>query len=148
MKNAILIIFTILIVACTPIVTDEPVNEIIDEENSEMTGLNDEMREAYFAGGCFWCVEADFEKADGIIEGISGFAGGNIENPTYKQVSSGTTGHLETVKVIYNPNIISYKELLDILWRHIDPTDPDGSFVDRGEQYTSGIFYLRGKGNC
>ncbi len=96
---------------------------------------------ATVAGGCFWCVESDFEKVDGIIEVISGYTGGHKENPTYKEVSSGKTGHLEAVQVIFDPEKIIYKQVLDVLWKHIDPTDAGGSFVDRGNQYRSAIFY-------
>ncbi len=99
------------------------------------------MEAAYFAGGCFWCVEADFEKVDGITEVISGFAGGEKENPAYQEVSAGRTGHTESVKVIYDPAKISYSELLQVFWTHIDPTDKNGQFVDRGRQYRSAIFY-------
>ena len=98
-------------------------------------------KKAYFAGGCFWCVESNYEKRKGVIEVISGYSGGKIKNPTYKQVSSGKTEHLEAVEVIYDPNVISYQELLDELWFLIDPTDASGSFVDRGPQYRSAVFY-------
>ncbi|MDJ0668139.1 MAG: peptide-methionine (R)-S-oxide reductase MsrB [Desulfobacterales bacterium] len=96
---------------------------------------------AVFAGGCFWCTESDFEKIDGVIEAISGYTGGKEANPTYKQVASGATSHAEAVKVIYDPDKISYAELLEIFWRHVDPTDDGGQFVDRGYQYRSAIFY-------
>jgi peptide methionine sulfoxide reductase msrA/msrB len=96
---------------------------------------------ATFAGGCFWCVESDFEKVDGVIEAISGYTGGDVSNPNYKQVSAGGTGHAEAVQVRYDPEKISYKELLDVFWRHVDPTDADGQFVDRGSQYRPAIFY-------
>lgn len=96
---------------------------------------------AFFAGGCFWCTEADFEKLEGVSEAISGFAGGEEENPSYRDVASGKTGHTETVKVVYDPDGVSYEQLLSWFWRHIDPTDPDGQFVDRGSQYRSAIFY-------
>ncbi|MDZ7695377.1 MAG: peptide-methionine (R)-S-oxide reductase MsrB [Deltaproteobacteria bacterium] len=96
---------------------------------------------ATFAGGCFWCVEADFEKVDGVQEVVSGYTGGDLENPSYEQVSSGKTGHLEAVQVTYDPEKITYSELLEIFWRHVDPTDPDGQFVDRGPQYRTAIFY-------
>ncbi|MFC1532419.1 peptide-methionine (R)-S-oxide reductase MsrB [Thermodesulfobacteriota bacterium] len=105
------------------------------ETQSQMT------KTAVFAGGCFWCTESDFEKVEGVIEAISGYTGGTMVNPTYKQVSSGGTGHVEAIKVIYDPNRITYKELLDVFWKHIDPTDPDGQFVDKGAQYRSVIFY-------
>ncbi|MGD9368390.1 MAG: peptide-methionine (R)-S-oxide reductase MsrB [Desulfobacteraceae bacterium] len=96
---------------------------------------------AVFAGGCFWCTESDFEKVDGVIEAISGYTGGHVENPTYKQVSRGGTGHVESVKVIYDPRKIGYRELLEIFWRKVNPTDGGGQFVDRGDQYRSVIFY-------
>lgn len=96
---------------------------------------------ATFAGGCFWCTESDFEKVDGVIEVISGYSGGHKENPTYEEVSSGSTGHVEAVQVLYDPAKITYEELLDIFWKHVDPTDPGGQFVDRGQQYRTVIFY-------
>ena len=96
---------------------------------------------ATFAGGCFWCVEADFEKIDGVIEAVSGYAGGNEPNPTYKEVSAGKTGHAEAVQVFFNPSSVSYSFLLETFWKHVDPTDPGGQFVDRGPHYRSIIFY-------
>ena len=96
---------------------------------------------ATFAGGCFWCVEADFEKLPGVVKVISGYTGGTKENPSYEEVSSGTTGHVEAVQVYYDPSKITYEELLHYFWKHIDPTDPGGQFVDRGSQYRSVIFY-------
>jgi peptide methionine sulfoxide reductase msrA/msrB len=100
-----------------------------------------EGKTAVFSGGCFWCVEADFEKANGVIEAISGYAGGHTISPTYDEVSKGQTGHVEAVQVLYDPMQITYEELLDYFWRHIDPTDAGGQFVDRGAQYRSVIFY-------
>ncbi len=96
---------------------------------------------ATFAGGCFWCTESDFEKVPGVIDVISGYSGGHVENPEYKQVSTGTTGHVETVQVHFDPKVVSYNELLQAFWRQIDPTDADGQFVDRGKHYRSVIFY-------
>ena len=96
---------------------------------------------ATFAGGCFWCTEADFEKVPGVLKVVSGYTGGHKENPSYTEVSSGKTGHLEAVQVYYDPSKITYRELLDFFWRHIDPTDSGGQFVDRGPQYRSAIFY-------
>jgi len=96
---------------------------------------------ATFAGGCFWCVEADFEKVHGVVEVISGYTGGHKENPADEEVSDGGTGHVEAVQVIYDPEKVSYAQLLDVFWRHIDPTDSGGQFVDRGSQYRSVIFY-------
>ncbi|MBT3312031.1 MAG: peptide-methionine (R)-S-oxide reductase MsrB [Desulfobacterales bacterium] len=96
---------------------------------------------ATFAGGCFWCVESDFEKVKGVLEVVSGYTGGKEENPKYYDVASGRTGHLEAVQVSYDPEKTNYKELLNIFWRHVDPTDPGGQFIDRGSQYRTAIFY-------
>ena len=96
---------------------------------------------ATFAGGCFWCVEAGFEKIPGVVEAVSGYSGGTEKNPTYEQVSRGQTSHTEAVQVYYDPDKITYEGLLQGLWRMMDPTDPDGQFVDRGKQYRPGIFY-------
>lgn len=96
---------------------------------------------ATFAGGCFWCTENSLEDLPGVIEVISGYSGGNVDNPTYEQVSSGTTGHHEAVQVKYDPDKISYQELLDNYWQHIDPTSAIGQFADIGPQYRTAIFY-------
>jgi peptide methionine sulfoxide reductase msrA/msrB len=96
---------------------------------------------AYFAGGCFWCVESDYEKLPEVKDVISGYMGGDIENPSYNQVSSGGTKHREAVKVVYDPTKTNYRELVLHLLRHTDPTDAGGSFFDRGRQYTSAIYY-------
>ena len=113
----------------------------MDKMESHMKNNTEKTASAVFAGGCFWCTESDFEKVDGVIDAISGYTGGHVKNPTYKQVSAGGTGHLESVKVIYDPSKVSYEQLLDYFWRHVDPTDPGGQFVDRGSQYRSAIFY-------
>jgi peptide methionine sulfoxide reductase msrA/msrB len=97
--------------------------------------------EATFAGGCFWCMEYPFEKLDGVIDVESGYTGGHKKNPTYRQVTSGRTGHYEAVKVTYDPEKITYSKLLDEFWRQIDPTDAYGQFVDKGSQYLTAIFY-------
>jgi peptide methionine sulfoxide reductase msrA/msrB len=96
---------------------------------------------ATFAGGCFWCMEPPFDKLEGVLEVVSGYTGGQKENPTYKEVSSGTTGHLEAIQITYDPAKISYGRLLGVFWMQIDPTDAGGQFVDRGAQYRSAIFY-------
>ena len=96
---------------------------------------------AYFAGGCFWCVEESFEKLQGVEEVISGYSGGTTENPTYKEVTYGNTGHFEVVEIIYDKNVISYKELLDNFWINIDPFDAFGQFCDKGYSYRSVAFY-------
>lgn len=106
-----------------------------------MDKTSQHTRSAVFAGGCFWCTEADFEKVDGVIEAVSGYTGGELENPTYAQVTAGGTGHVEALKVIYDPVKVSYPELLEIFWRNIDPTDAGGQFVDRGNHYRTVIFY-------
>jgi len=95
---------------------------------------------ATLAGGCFWCMEAPFEKVEGVYGAVSGYAGGNVENPTYHDVGRGITGHTETVQVFFDPARISYDEILEVFWRQIDPTDADGQFVDRGNQYRPEIF--------
>ena len=100
------------------------------------------LETAIFAGGCFWCMEPPFEKKDGVISAVSGYISGHVKNPTYKQVSAGTTGHTEAVEIKYDPKKISYEELLKIFWKNIDPTVKDQQFCDKGSQYRSGIYYL------
>ena len=95
---------------------------------------------ATFASGCFWCTESDFEKVPGVVEAVSGYIGGQTENPTYRQVSSGGTGHTEAVQLRYDPAVVSYERLLDVYWHNVDPVDAGGQFCDRGDQYRSGIF--------
>lgn len=95
---------------------------------------------AIFAGGCFWCMEPPFEKLDGVKSVVSGFAGGKEFNPEYKAVASGKTGHVEAVEITFDPNKVSYKKLLDVFWRNVNPMDADGQFVDRGFQYSTAIF--------
>ena len=96
---------------------------------------------AAFAGGCFWCVQADFDKVPGVLRTVAGYTGGHVANPTYEQVSRGGTGHRESVEVYYDPRLITYQGLLAAFWRMIDPTDAGGQFVDRGDQYSPAIFY-------
>ena len=112
------------------------------EITKEQLLMNDSRYEkATFAGGCFWCMEPPFEKLDGVIDVVPGYTGGRVEDPTYEEVSTGTTGHLEAVQITYDPSKISYRELVDVFWTQIDPTDEGGQFVDRGPQYTTAIFY-------
>jgi peptide methionine sulfoxide reductase msrA/msrB len=113
-----------------------------EAEMSEPITSQEGTREAIFAGGCFWCIEAAFELMPGVLEAISGYTGGHVENPTYEQVITGTTGHFEAVLVLYDPEKISYEDLLEQFWRSIDPTDSGGQFSDRGSQYYTAIFYL------
>lgn len=110
----------------------------------DMTGTatpSSHYETALFAGGCFWCVESDFDKIPGVIETVSGYSGGHKLNPTYEEVSAGGTGHTEVVQVVYDPAKVSYKELTDKFWRTIDPTTADRQFCDSGNQYRSAIFY-------
>jgi peptide-methionine (S)-S-oxide reductase len=96
---------------------------------------------ATFAGGCFWCMEAAFDEVPGVVSTTSGYTGGHVAHPTYRQVSSGGTGHVEAVRVVYDPAKVSYARLLDAFWHNVDPLDGEGQFCDRGSQYRSVIFY-------
>lgn len=107
-------------------------------ENQE---IDNKLMKATFAGGCFWCMQPPFRMLDGVADVVSGYAGGKMENPTYEAVSTGTTGYLESVQVTYDPEKISYETLLDVFWKQIDPTDPQGQFADKGSQYKTAIFY-------
>ena len=108
---------------------------------AENAMTKDGLAVATFAGGCFWCTEAGFEKLPGVKEAVSGYTGGEDTTPTYREVAAGVTGHTEAVQVFYDPEVISYKGLLESLWRQMDPTDGTGSFVDRGSMYRPGVFY-------
>jgi len=105
------------------------------------TGTDKKLETAIFAGGCFWCMVSPFDVLEGVIEVKSGYSGGHKENPTYKDVKSQTSGHYEVIKIIYDPEIISYDKLLQAYWRQVDPTDDGGQFQDRGESYRTAIFY-------
>ncbi len=136
MKQLTLLISLILIAAsCTEY------SKIAHKKPTTLKGLS----VATLAGGCFWCMESNFEGIDGVKEVISGFSGGNVPNPSYKQVKKGKTGHTETVQVYYDPAKISYEELLHWYWRSIDPTDGDGQFDVQGNQYRPAIFYHDGR---
>jgi len=110
------------------------VNNLMKEEQTN-------LMVATLAGGCFWCIASDFENVSGVAKIISGYTGGHTENPTYEEISTGKTGHYEAIQVYFDPSKVSYEQILDIFWRHIDPTDPGGQFVDRGPQYRTAIFY-------
>jgi peptide-methionine (S)-S-oxide reductase len=99
------------------------------------------VAKATFAGGCFWCMEPPYDELEGVLSTISGYSGGTVPNPTYKQVSSGRTGHTEVIQIEYDPSRISYQDLLDVFWRNVDPVDAGGQFCDRGDQYRTAIFY-------
>jgi peptide methionine sulfoxide reductase msrA/msrB len=111
------------------------------KESEDISMNESEYEKATFAGGCFWCMEPPFENLEGVIDVVPGYTGGTKENPTYEDVSSGTTGHVEAVQITYDPQRISYKQLLEVFWTQIDPTDESGQFVDRGSQYKTAIFY-------
>jgi peptide-methionine (S)-S-oxide reductase len=100
-----------------------------------------QVETAVFAGGCFWCVEEAFDEVEGVLATTSGYTGGDVENPSYEQVSAGGTGHYEAVRVRYDPERVSYDTLLEAFWHNIDPTDPDGQFCDQGSSYRSAIFW-------
>ena len=102
---------------------------------------NTPMAKATFAGGCFWCMEPPYDELDGVISTISGYIGGTKKNPTYEQVSAGSTGHAEAIQITYDPKKISYEKLLEVFWRNIDPLTSDAQFCDSGSQYRSAIFY-------
>ncbi|WP_280768117.1 peptide-methionine (S)-S-oxide reductase MsrA [Salipaludibacillus daqingensis] len=103
--------------------------------------MEQELKKATFAGGCFWCMVSPFDEQPGIHGVHSGYTGGHTENPTYKEVCSETTGHLEAVQITYDPAVFPYDKLVRMFWQQIDPTDPGGQFHDRGESYTTAIFY-------
>jgi len=107
----------------------------------EQKNENTKMKTAVFAGGCFWCTEAEFVKIPGVVRAVAGYTGGTTSRPSYEEVCSGKSGHVEAVEVTYDPDRVSYERLLDVFWRHIDPTDAGGQFADRGSQYRSVIFY-------
>jgi peptide-methionine (S)-S-oxide reductase len=103
--------------------------------------MDKKLEKATFAGGCFWCMVKPFDQWAGIESIVSGYAGGNLENPTYQDVKSGTSGHYEVVQITYDPSVFSYKKLLEIYWQQIDPTDDGGQFHDRGDSYRTVIFH-------
>ena len=108
--------------------------------HAAIAAAGDGLAVATFAGGCFWCVESDFDTVPGVVETVSGYTGGTVDNPTYKQVSEGGTGHREAVQIRYDPEQVAYERLLHIFWRSVDPTDGGGQFCDRGESYQTAIF--------
>jgi len=107
---------------------------------SQASAQNKGEAVATFAGGCFWCVESDFDSVPGVLRTVSGYTGGSLKNPTYGQVSAGGTGHVEAVRIFYDPRKVSYEKLLDVFWHSVDPTDAGGQFCDRGRSYETAIF--------
>lgn len=105
----------------------------------------EENKKAYFAGGCFWCMEESFDKVEGVISVVSGYSGGHLKNPTYADVVYTDSGHVEAVEITYDPKVLSYKKLLDVFWQNIDPFDAAGQFCDKGKSYRSVIFFSNKK---
>jgi peptide methionine sulfoxide reductase msrA/msrB len=134
-------IVIMIIVVAAVFFASHVVQSMDAKTQTPMNAKPQKTQSAVFAGGCFWCTESDFEKVAGVVEVISGYTGGRTANPTYEQVSAGGTGHVEAVKVVYDPDQVTYAQLLQVFWRHVDPTDAGGQFVDRGSQYRSVIFY-------
>jgi len=134
-KNIFILFIISLFFTCIAVSGYGEENVVV--KNEEET----KMEKATFAGGCFWCMESPFEELDGVTEVIAGYTGGHKENPTYEEVSTGKTGHLEAVQITFNPSIITYSELLDVFWRQINPTDIRGQFADIGSQYKTAVFY-------
>jgi peptide methionine sulfoxide reductase msrA/msrB len=130
----------LLVLLAIPVACQQS-KESKNEVKKTMTTENPQVKLATFAGGCFWCSESDYRKLPGVIKVISGYTGGHKQNPTYEEVSEGSTGHVEAIQVHYDPTRLSYEGLLNVFWRHIDPTDPGGQFADRGPQYKTAIFY-------
>ncbi len=127
----------LLVAACSP---GEPAASAAPAAQARSVPDSGRREVALFAGGCFWSVEANFEAMPGVVSAVSGFAGGRVANPTYDQVVRGGTGHLEAVRVTFDPARISYRQLVDRFWRTIDPTDPDGQFCDQGAPYATAVF--------
>lgn len=134
MRSITAILFALLVSACDTASSSSA--------SAQESSVPEGMETAIFASGCFWCTEADFEKLDGVSEAISGYIGGEVDNPTYMQVVRGGTGHIEAVQVVFDPDQVSYDALLDHYWRNVDPFDGTGQFCDRGESYAPAIFTL------
>lgn len=139
MRIPLILLSSVLMASCSLL---PPNSQDIAEKQKKIAEYSGQTEEAMFAGGCFWCIESAFEYVDGVITAVSGFAGGELEHPEYKTVSSGKTKHIESVLVVYDPSVVTYRELVDYFWKQFDPTDEGGSFNDRGFQYSSAIFYF------
>ena len=149
MKKLVLILSAgLALAACAPSTATGPssasVQDVSSHPSSKALTVSDisagDLKTAVFAGGCFWCIESDFEKLNGVTDVVSGYTGGRTADPTYKSVSYTETGHFEAVKVTYDPELVNYEQLLEYYWRHIDPTDPNGQFCDKGSSYRTAIF--------
>ncbi|MGB3787757.1 MAG: peptide-methionine (S)-S-oxide reductase MsrA [Phormidesmis sp.] len=128
-------------VACAPTDTSALATEGLPAATDISTSVDTSLSTATFAGGCFWCMEKPFDELSGVVSTISGYTGGQVEDPTYTQVSNGNTGHVEAMQVTYDPDQVGYAILLDTFWHNIDPLDDRGQFCDKGSQYRSAIFY-------
>ena len=131
MKNIFYVILSLLLFTKTAFAD----SKVMDEKRDKKYGV------ATFAGGCFWCMQPPYDNTPGVVETIVGYDGGTAKNPTYEEVSTGTTGHAEAVQVIYDPSKVTYEKLLEVFWHNIDPTQANGQFADRGPQYRTAIFY-------
>ena len=131
-------VLTVALLAGAVGIASGALNATLSEAEAEAPRIEGES--AVFAGGCFWCVESDFDKIDGVLATVSGYTGGTLDNPTYRDVVSETTGHYEAVRVTYDPSIVSYEALVEAFWRTVDPTDAGGQFCDRGDSYRTAIF--------
>ena len=136
MKKLLILITMLTMFGCN---TDQPEN--VTKELSENLESDKELTQATFAGGCFWCTEASLQELDGVEEALSGYAGGEEENPTYEEVVAHKTGHREALRAYYYAEEITYEQILDAFWNAIDPLDPDGQYTDRGFNYSTAIFY-------
>jgi len=137
-QATLLALLAIVLPACA----QQPEGEANQDQpiETQAASASTDMATAIFAGGCFWCMEAPFDQLDGVSQTISGYIGGRTEDPTYREVSSGSTGHTEAVEIVYDPQKVSYEKLLEVFWHNVDPTDAGGQFCDRGSQYRTGIF--------
>ena len=133
MKKFIFLIFILFNLNLLNVLADPLSKTSVDSKNK--------YKKAYFAGGCFWCMEESFDKVKGVVESISGYSGGHLKNPTYKQVIYKDTGHVEAIAVYYDPKLTNYEELLKVFWVNIDPFDANGQFCDKGKSYRSVAFY-------
>ena len=125
----LILLSVLLILTGHPVVAEQP------------TAASKSLGKAYFAGGCFWCMEEAFEKVEGVVDAVSGYMGGTVKNPSYEEVSAGKTGHAESVEVRYDPAKVTYAQLLETFWRNVDPITPDPQYCDHGNQYRADIFY-------
>ena len=132
-----IIVCKLVFIAQNPVFSGELKVNFGDGKDIKSTNL----KRAYFAGGCFWCMEESFDKIDGVVKSISGYSGGHLKNPTYKDVIYKDTGHVETIEIIYDSKKVSFKHLLNIFWKNIDPFDKFGQFCDKGKSYRSVVFF-------